>query len=79
MSTEPETKKQKMEEPTGWENHTLNVSEALMKNDEGRHFASVIKDEVQTLQGIGPMSSRVLEALGIRTIEELGKVCTYNM
>ena len=50
-----------------------------MKNDEGRHFADVVKDEVQTLQGIGPMSSRVLSALGISTIEELANYKFFHM
>jgi predicted flap endonuclease-1-like 5' DNA nuclease len=72
-------KKQKTEEPTltteetGWEGHTLNTSEAIMKADEGRHFVAVIKSDVTTLQGIGPLASKVMDALGIQTIEQLAK------
>lgn len=75
MSEEPSPKKAKTEngdeEPTGWENHTLNISEALMKADEGRHLADVVDADVSTLQGIGPSSTMVLSALGVKTIKEL--------
>jgi predicted flap endonuclease-1-like 5' DNA nuclease len=76
MRDEPETKKQKTDNEsteTGWEGHTLNASQALMKADEGRHFVAVIKYNVTTLQGIGPVASKVLDALGIHTIEQLAK------
>jgi nucleotidyltransferase/DNA polymerase involved in DNA repair len=79
MSDEPDTKKQKTDEPTGWEGHTLNTSEALMKADEGRHFVTVIKDDVATLQGIGPLATKVLDALGIQTIEQLAKYKYFLM
>jgi nucleotidyltransferase/DNA polymerase involved in DNA repair len=76
---EPAAKKAKTQEengePTGWENHTLNISEALMKDDEGRHLADVIEEEVSTLQGIGPHSTQVLKALHIKTI---GDLATYK-
>lgn len=73
MSDEPESKKQKTEEPTGWEDHTMNVSEALMKDVEGVHFQELVNTEVSALQGIGTFSTRVLEGLGVRTIGELAK------
>ena len=75
---EPEAKKARVEEngePTGWENHALNVSEALMKADEGKHFKDLVDMEVSTLQGIGPFSSKVLEALGVKTV---GELATYK-
>jgi hypothetical protein len=75
-SEETQSKKQKTEdngeeEPTGWEGHTLNISEAIMKADEGKHFADIVDADVATLQGIGPFSARVLSALGVQTIKEL--------
>ena len=75
MTGEPDAKKQKTDEPTetGWEGHVLNTSEALMKADEGRHFVAIIKYDVTTLQGIGPAASKVLDALGIQSIEQLAK------
>lgn len=84
MSSEPAPKKAKteenvtptkdtVEESTGWENHTLNISEALMKQDEGRHLTDVIDDDVCTLQGIGSVASKVLTSLGIKTIRQLAK------
>jgi nucleotidyltransferase/DNA polymerase involved in DNA repair len=79
---EPASKKAKTTEgengeptTTGWENHTLNISEALMKDDEGRHLADVTEDEVSTLQGIGSFSTQVLKALDIKTI---GDLATYK-
>jgi hypothetical protein len=66
---EPPTKKTK----TGWEMHTLNCAAALMKDDEGKHFAELVDAPVQTLQGIGPHAERVLEDLGCSTIKDLAK------
>jgi len=60
-----------VEVPSGWENHTLNISEALMKKDEGRHLTDVSDDDIITLQGIGSMSSNVLKSLGVKTIRQL--------
>lgn len=87
MSTEePVNKKAKVDEnghaadePTGWEDHKLNCSEALMKGDETRHFTSLKSDSVSTLQGIGPKASEVLSALKITTIEELAKYKFFLM
>ena len=64
---EPPTKKTK----TGWESHTLNCAEALMKDDEGKHFAALVDAPVQTLQGIGEHAEHVLEALGCSTVKDL--------
>jgi len=75
MTDEPEAKKLKTTEdgPTGWENHTMNVSEALVKEVEGQQFQELVNAEVSALKGIGPFSTGVLDALGIRTICELAK------
>jgi RecG-like helicase len=69
---EPAAKKAKTE-PTGWEEHTMNVSECLMKGDEGKHFKDMCDAEVSTLQGIGEVSSEVLEKLKIKTVSELAR------
>lgn len=70
MSTdEPEAKKMKT---TGWEDHTLNISEAIMKADEGKFLKELAGSEtVETLQGIGPKSDVVLEALGVKSMKDL--------
>jgi nucleotidyltransferase/DNA polymerase involved in DNA repair len=80
MSDEPAAKKPKTDdeengeaEPTGWEDHQLNISEMVMKADEGRHLTDLVTDEVSTLQGIGPFSATVLSALNIKSIAELAK------
>ncbi len=75
MPGEPESKRAKTEEPiiTGWEDHTLNVSEALVKDVEGVHFHELVGAEVNVLNGLGPFSTRVLDGLGVQTIEELAK------
>lgn len=64
---EPEAKKAKT--GTGWEDHTLNAAEALMKDKEGLHFSDIV--EIKDLQGIGPHAERVLKALGVSTVKEL--------
>lgn len=69
---EPAAKKAKTEdEETGWENHTMNVSEAVMKEDETKHFNDLKDADVSTLQGIGKFSSEVLKGLGVKTVSEL--------
>jgi hypothetical protein len=81
MPYEPAAKKAKTNgaengeaaEPTGWEDHQLNISEMVMKADEGRHLTDLVTDEVSTLQGIGPFSATVLSALNIKSIPELAK------
>ena len=65
---EPPAKKAKT---TGWESHTLNCAEALMKDDETKHFSALVDAPVQTLQGIGQHSELVLSALGCSTIKDL--------
>lgn len=67
MADEPEAKKAKTE--TGWEGHTLNCAEALMKDKEGLHFSEIV--DIADLQGIGPHSERVLKALGVSTVPQL--------
>eukprot|EP00961_Rhodomonas_salina_P247213 3339946-Rhodomonas_salina.6 len=68
MAEEPPAKKAKT---TGWEEHALNCSEALMKADEAKHFADMMEAPVSTLQGIGEKSSEVLEVLRIETVKDL--------
>mmetsp|Transcript_39151 Transcript_39151/g.58186 ORF Transcript_39151/g.58186 Transcript_39151/m.58186 type:complete len:184 (-) Transcript_39151:253-804(-) len=68
MSDEPEAKKAK---PTGWEDHKLNISEAVMKADEGRFLTDIAKDPIRTLQGIGPKADSVLKEMNLKTIEDL--------
>eukprot|EP00566_Odontella_aurita_P028102 CAMPEP_0113577662 /NCGR_PEP_ID=MMETSP0015_2-20120614/29009_1 /TAXON_ID=2838 /ORGANISM="Odontella" /LENGTH=189 /DNA_ID=CAMNT_0000481299 /DNA_START=97 /DNA_END=666 /DNA_ORIENTATION=- /assembly_acc=CAM_ASM_000160 len=77
-AAEPPTKKVK-EETTGWESHTLNSSEAFMKADEGRSFTSLATDSVSVLQGIGPVATRVLEVLKLKTVEDLAKYKFFLM
>uniref|UniRef100_A0A7S0FNT0 Uncharacterized protein n=1 Tax=Minutocellus polymorphus TaxID=265543 RepID=A0A7S0FNT0_9STRA len=67
MSDEPAPKKVK----TGFEEHTLNISTAIMKDDEGKHFTELIAAEVSTMQGIGPKSAEVAAELNISTVEDL--------
>uniref|UniRef100_A0A7S4N647 Uncharacterized protein n=1 Tax=Odontella aurita TaxID=265563 RepID=A0A7S4N647_9STRA len=55
--------------------YTLNVDGALMKDSEGRPFSDILADDVSVIQGIGPNARSAMEALGIRTVEDLA---TYN-
>jgi predicted RecB family nuclease len=72
----PPAKKAKL---TGWEDHNLNCSEALMKKDEGKHLTEISKSDILTLQGIGDYHAGVLEHLGIRTVGELAKYKYFLM
>lgn len=49
----------------------MNVAGALVKDSEGKHFQELVDAEVSVLQGIGPFSTRVLDALGVSTVKEL--------
>jgi len=44
-----------------------------MKADEGRFFSDLSEESVSVIQGIGPMASRVLEALKVKTVGDLAK------
>lgn len=66
-SEEPAAKKKK----TGWEDHKLNVSEAIMKADEGKHFTEIASSKISILQGIGPKSEHLLTAMNITTVTDL--------
>ena len=75
MSEEPPTKKTK----TGWENHKLNCNRAVMKADEGKHLAELAKAPITTMQGIGEVHAKVLDHLGIKTVEQLAKYKYFLM
>lgn len=66
-STEPAAKKIK----TGFEGHTLNISEVVMKEDESKYFTDLIGASVSTMQGIGPKSTEVAEEMKLKTVEDL--------
>ena len=56
---------------TGFEDHTLNISTAIMKDDEGKHFTDLVTAEVSTMQGIGPKATEVAAELKLNTVEDL--------
>jgi len=66
---EPATKKVK----TGFEDHTLNISEAIMKGDEKDSFQDLLGLSVSTMQGIGPKATEVAEHLGLKTVQDLAE------
>mmetsp|Transcript_10954 Transcript_10954/g.15673 ORF Transcript_10954/g.15673 Transcript_10954/m.15673 type:complete len:185 (+) Transcript_10954:45-599(+) len=69
MSTEePPAKKMK---PTGWEDYTMNISEAVMKADEGRFLTELANEDVRVIQGVGPKADAVLEALKVKSVKDL--------
>jgi len=81
MSTEeePAAKKAKTDEPTGWEDHTMNVSEALIKADEMKHFNDLKDADIETIQGIGKLSSGALQHLGVKTVSDLASYKYFLM
>lgn len=64
---------------TGWEGHTMNISEAVMKADEGKHLIELAALGVEELQGIGPKATEVLEQLGTKTVRDLGQYKFFLM
>jgi len=66
---EPAAKKIK----TGFEDHTLNISEAIMKGDEKDSFQDLVGLSVSTMQGIGPKSTEIAEHLGLNTVQDLAE------
>mmetsp|Transcript_15376 Transcript_15376/g.33612 ORF Transcript_15376/g.33612 Transcript_15376/m.33612 type:complete len:185 (-) Transcript_15376:131-685(-) len=69
MSEEPPAKKQKSAED--WAEHKMNISEAVMKADEGRNLTDIAGESIHVIQGIGPMSEKILEAMGVKTVKDL--------
>jgi predicted flap endonuclease-1-like 5' DNA nuclease len=69
----PEPTAAKKAKHTGWEDHKLNCSEALVKSHEGIHLNEISKSEISTLQGIGDVHAGVLEHLGVKTVGQLAK------
>lgn len=72
---EPPAKKVK----TGWEDHTLNCEKALMKDKEGDHFATLASDSVTVIQGIGPVTTEVMEHLNVKTVSDLAKYKYFHL
>eukprot|EP00587_Corethron_hystrix_P010964 CAMPEP_0113311918 /NCGR_PEP_ID=MMETSP0010_2-20120614/8953_1 /TAXON_ID=216773 ORGANISM="Corethron hystrix, Strain 308" /NCGR_SAMPLE_ID=MMETSP0010_2 /ASSEMBLY_ACC=CAM_ASM_000155 /LENGTH=204 /DNA_ID=CAMNT_0000167633 /DNA_START=112 /DNA_END=726 /DNA_ORIENTATION=+ /assembly_acc=CAM_ASM_000155 len=66
-------------EPTGWEDHTMNISEAVMKDDETKHLSALKDAPVQTLQGIGKVAAEAFAGLGIETVDALGQYKFFRM
>ena len=56
---------------TGFEEHILNISTAIMKDAEGKHFTDLVTADVSTMQGIGPKSAEVAAELKINSVEDL--------
>jgi len=66
---EPVAKKVK----TGFEDHTLNISEAIMKGEEKESFKDLVGLSVSTMQGIGPKATELVEHLGLKTVQDLAE------
>ena len=64
---------------TALSGHTLNVSLAVKKEDEGRSFLDLSNEDIAILQGIGPKSKVALNTLGIQTILDLANFKYYHM
>lgn len=63
---EPPAKKQKSAED--WADHKMNISEAVMKADEGKNLSEIADSSIEVIQGIGPKSEAILEGMGIKTV-----------
>lgn len=81
MSTEeePPTKKAKSETDE-WDQHKLNISEAVMKADEGRPFTELATESIRVLQGIGKKADSILDAaMGLETVTDLASYKFYKI
>jgi len=75
---EPPSKK--LKGPTGFEDHSLNISHAVMKCDEGKYFSELADAPVCTLQGIGPKATQIIDVLKIHTVSDLANwKCKFNL
>jgi hypothetical protein len=54
-----------------WKDHKLNIEEAIDKKHEGCSFHELAKSSIQVLQGIGPKSDMILEAMKLETVHDL--------
>ena len=80
MSDEPPAKKAKSDDAAEeWKDHTMNISEAVMKADEGRQFSELAKESIKVLQGIGPKADGILESMGLETVEDMASYKYYKM
>lgn len=72
VAGEPPSKK--LKGPTGFEDHSLNISHAVMKDDEGKYFSELADSPVSTLQGIGPKAIQIMDVLKIHTVSDLANM-----
>lgn len=68
----------KLEYPTGTRKPlNINLRNALDKKDEEKKLSELLKSPPEVLQGISAEASRSLEALGIKTVKQLGVFKPY--
>lgn len=58
---------------------TLNVNNALKKQEEEKTFGELLGQPVTILQGIGPKYAEELETLGLKTIDQLADYKFYHL
>ena len=58
---------------------SFNINHALKKAEEGESFRELAEKPVQILQGIGPKHTEELEALGIKTIQQLADYKFFHL
>jgi hypothetical protein len=71
--------KAKKTDASDWKDHKLNIEEAIDKAHEGCSFHELAKSNIQVLQGIGPKSDAILEAMKLETVEDLAHYKYFKM
>mmetsp|Transcript_1253 Transcript_1253/g.2298 ORF Transcript_1253/g.2298 Transcript_1253/m.2298 type:complete len:185 (+) Transcript_1253:224-778(+) len=66
--TEPKTKKTKVWQPPS---HTMNIVEAVVKENEADGFHALVDAKLTVLQGLGDRGEEMMDALGVHTVREL--------
>eukprot|EP01024_Parvocaulis_polyphysoides_P045111 TRINITY_DN4201_c0_g1_i2.p2 TRINITY_DN4201_c0_g1~~TRINITY_DN4201_c0_g1_i2.p2 ORF type:complete len:212 (+),score=17.09 TRINITY_DN4201_c0_g1_i2:54-638(+) len=51
--------------------HQFEINEALVKGYESKSLRSIREESVRAIQGIGPKSEEALNALGVKTVQDL--------
>jgi predicted flap endonuclease-1-like 5' DNA nuclease len=71
--------KAKKTDAADWKDHKLNIENAIDKAHEGCSFHELAKSNIQVLQGIGPKSDAILEAMKLETVHDLAHYKYYKM
>ena len=65
------SKKRKAPGDNDWDDHAMNIEDAVMKAAEMKFLSEIAKGDLSILQGIGPKGAKILEEMRLKTIQDL--------